>query len=213
MSTIAIFGASGQTGQELTEQALKQGYAVQALVRNPAKLPMQDPKLKVIQGDLTDPAQVEETVRGTEAVLSVIGAAKGSPSDIKVIATRNIGAAMKKNGVKRYIRLSSAAFGEPEPGDVVSCGNKMMGALAKTMPAAEVQDERQSAALTKQSDLDWTLVRAMAPLNNQPAKGHYQAGRLGVDVNGSISRADLASFMLDELKHGKYMRQAPVVGN
>src|SRR5258707_1700542 len=213
MSTIAIFGASGQTGQELTEQALKQGYAVQALVRNPAKLSTQNPNLKVIQGDLTDPAEVEETVSGTEAVLSVIGAAKGSPRNIKVIATRNIRAAMKKNGVKRYIRLSSAALTEPEPGDVVSCGNKMMGALAKTMLAAEVQDERQSAALTKQSDLDWTLVRAMAPLNNQPAKGHYQAGRMGVDVNGSISRADLASFMLDELKHGKYVRQAPVVGN
>ena len=213
MSTIAIFGASGQTGQQLTEQALKQGYAVKALVRNPAKLTTQNPNLKVIQGDLTDPAQVEETVRGTEAVLSVIGAAKGSPSDIKVIATRNIGAAMKKNGVKRYIRLSSAAFTEPEPGDVVSFGNKMMGALVETMMAAEVQDERQSAALTKQSDLDWTLVRAMAPLNNQPPKGHYQAGRMGVDVKSSISRADLASFMLDELKHGKYVRQAPVVGN
>ena len=213
MSTIAIFGASGQTGQQLTEQALKQGYVVKALVRNPAKLTTQNPDLKVIQGDLTDPAQVEETVRGTDAVLNVIAAAKGSPSDIKVIATRNIEAAMKKNGVRRYIRLSSAALGEPEPGDVVSFGNKMMGALAKTMLAAEVQDERQSAALTKQSELDWTLVRAMAPLNNQPANGHYQAGRMGVDVNGSISRADLASFMLDELKHGKYVRQAPVVGN
>jgi putative NADH-flavin reductase len=213
MSTIAIFGASGQTGQQLTRQALKQGYAVKALVRNPAKLTTQNPNLKVIQGDLTDPAQVEETVRGTDAVLSVIGAAKGSPSDIKVIANRNIGAAMQKNGVKRYIRLSSAAFGEPEPGDAVSLGNKILGALAKTMMAAEVQDERQSAALTKESDLDWTLVRAMAPLNNQPAKGHYQAGRMGVEVKSSISRADVASFMLDELKHGKYVRQAPVVGN
>jgi putative NADH-flavin reductase len=82
MSTIAIFGASGQTGRHLTEQALKQGYAVKALVRNPARLTTHDPNLKVIQGDLTDPAQVEETVRGTDAVLNVIGAAKGSPSDI-----------------------------------------------------------------------------------------------------------------------------------
>lgn len=186
---------------------------MQALVRNPAKLTMQNPNLKVIQGDLTNPAQVEETVRGTEAVLNVIAAAKGSPSDIKVIATRNIEAAMKKNGVRRYIRLSSAAYAEPEPGDVVSFGNKLMGALAKIIVAAEVQDERQSVALTKQSDLDWTLARAMAPLTNQPAIGHYLVGRMGVDVKGRISRADLASFMLDELKHGKYVRRAPVVGN
>ena len=213
MSTIAIFGASGKTGQELTEQALKQGYAVKALVRNPARLSTHNANLEVIQGDLTDQARVDETVRGTDAVLNVIGAAKGSPSDIKVIATRNIRAAMKKNGVKRYIRLSSAAYSEPEPGDAVSFGNKLMGVLAKTMMASDVQDERQSAALTKESDLDWTLVRAMAPLNNQPAKSHYQAGRMGVEVKSSISRADVASFMLDELKHGKYVRQAPVVGN
>ena len=64
----------------------------------------------MIQGDLTDPAKVEETVRGTDAVLSVIGAAKGSPRDIKAVATRNIDAAMKKNGVKRVIRLASAPF-------------------------------------------------------------------------------------------------------
>src|SRR5579859_1593516 len=213
MTTIAIFGASGQTGQQLTKQALKQGYVVKALVRNPAKLSTQNPNLKVIHGALTNPAQVDETVRDTDAVLSVIGAAKGSPSDIKVIATRNIRAAMTKNGVKRYIRLSSAAFGEPEPGDAVSLGNKMMGALVKTMLAAEVQDERQSTALTKESNLDWTIVRALAPLNNQPATGRYQAGRIGVEVKGSISRADLASFMLDELKHGKYVRQSPGVGN
>ena len=213
MTTIAIFGASGQTGKQLTEQALKQGYQVKALVRNPARFAGRDPNLQVIQGDLTDLAKVEETVRGTEAVLSVIGAAKGSPSDIKVVATRNIDSAMKKNGVKRVIRLSSAPYSEPEPGDALSLGQKVMAAIAKTMMASEVADERQSAALTRQSDLDWTLVRAMGPLSSKPATGRYQAGRLGVEVKGTITRADLASFMLDELKNGKFVRQAPVVGS
>ena len=39
MTTIAIFGASGQTGKQLTEEALKQGYQVKALVRNLSGLP------------------------------------------------------------------------------------------------------------------------------------------------------------------------------
>lgn len=213
MTTIAIFGASGQTGKQLTEQALKQGYQVKALVRNPAKLVERDPNLQVIQGDLTDPAKVEETVRGTDAVLSVIGAAKGSPSDIKVVATRNIDAAMKKTGVKRVIRLSSAPFSETEPGDALSLGQRLMATMAKTMMASAVTDERQSAALTRQSGLDWTLVRAMGPLNSKPATGRYQAGRMGVEVKGRITRADLARFMLDELKNGQFVRQAPVVGS
>ena len=90
MTTIAIFGASGQTGKQLTEQALKQGYQVKALVRDPAKLAARDPNLQLIQGDLNDPVKVEETVRGTQAVLSVIGATKGSPADIKAVATRKM---------------------------------------------------------------------------------------------------------------------------
>jgi len=213
MTTIAIFGASGQTGKQLTEQALKQGYQVKALVRNPDRLAGRDPNLQVIQGDLTDPAKVEETVRGTQAVLSVIGAAKGSPSDIKAVAARNIDAAMKKNGVKRIIRLASAPFAETEPGDAPSLGQKLMAALVKAMLGVAVNDERQSGTLTRQSGLDWTLVRAMAPLSSQPATGRYQAGRMGIEAKGGIARADLARFMLDELKNGKFVRQSPVVGS
>src|SRR5258708_30413082 len=154
MSTIAIFGASGQTGKELTEQAWKLGYKVKALVLNPARLARRDPNLQVIQGDLTDPAKVDETVRGTDAVLSAVGAAKGSPSDIKAVAARNIDAAMKKNGVTRVIRLSSAPYSDPEPGDAPSLGQKLMGSIVNALMASEVKDERQSAALTRQSGLD-----------------------------------------------------------
>jgi len=32
MKTIAVFGASGNTGKPFTEMALKEGYAVKALV-------------------------------------------------------------------------------------------------------------------------------------------------------------------------------------
>ena len=88
-----------------------------------------------------------------------------------------------------------------------------MATMAKTMLASEVSDERQSAVLTRQSGLDWTLVRAMGPLSSKPATGRYQAGRMGVEVKGPITRDDLASFMLDELKNGKFVQRAPVVGS
>jgi putative NADH-flavin reductase len=96
MKTIAVFGASGNTGKLFTEMALKDGYAVKALVRTPARLGLRYPNLQIIQGDITDFANVEETIRGTDAVVSLIGAASGSPTDIKVIATEHIVAAMQK---------------------------------------------------------------------------------------------------------------------
>lgn len=45
---IAVLGATGQTGQELVQQALQQGHTVTAIVRNPAKLTVTHDNLKVL---------------------------------------------------------------------------------------------------------------------------------------------------------------------
>ena len=90
MKTIAVFGASGNTGKPFIETALKDGYAVKALVRTPVKLGFQHLNLQVIQRDLANSAKVEETIHGADAVISLIGGVSGSPNDIKVIATRHI---------------------------------------------------------------------------------------------------------------------------
>ncbi len=212
MKTIAVFGTSGLTGKPFTEMALKDGYSVKVLVRTAAKLGLQHPNLQIIQGDLTDSAKVEETIRGTDAVVSLIGASSGSPDDIKVIATRHIVAAMQKNNVKRFIRLGSAPFGVFAEGDKLNFGRRLKASLAKTVMGTMVADERQSVRLTEQSDLDWTVVRAPF-LNNEPPKGTYRVGHLGVDTGSSITRTDVAAFVLDELKNAKYVKQMPLVSN
>jgi len=212
MKTIAVFGASGLTGKLFTEMALKDGYVVKALVRTPAKLGLQHPNLQVIQGDLTASAKVEETIRGTDAVISLIGASSGSPNDIKVIATRHIVAAMQKNDIKRFIRLGSANFGVFAEGDKLNFGRRLRASLAKTVLRTMVDDERQSVRLTEQSDLDWTVVRAPF-LNNEPPKHTYHVGHLHIDAGTSITRTDVAAFVLDELKNAKYVKQMPLVSN
>ncbi len=212
MKAIAVFGASGNTGKPFTEMALKDGYEVKTLVRTPAKLGLQHPNLQVVQGDLTDSAKVEETIRGTDTVVSLIGASSGSPNDIKVIATRHIVTAMQKNNVKRLIHLGSAPFGVFAEGDKLNFGRRLKASLAKTVMGTMVADERQSVRLTEQSDLDWTVVRAPF-LNNEPPKGTYRVGHLGVDTGSSITRTDVAAFVLDELKNAKYVKQMPLVSN
>jgi putative NADH-flavin reductase len=212
MKTISVFGASGKTGKPFTEMALKNGYAVKTLVRTPAKLGLQHPNLQVVQGDLTDSVKVEETIRGTDAVVSLIGAASGAPNDIKVIATRHIIAAMQKNNVKRFIRLGSVPYGVFAEGDKLNFGQRFKASLAKILLGTVVDDEIQSIRLTEQSELDWTVVRAPL-LNNEPPKGTYRIGRLGIDAGSNITRTDLAAFVLDELKNAKYVRQMPLVSN
>ena len=54
MSTYLVFGATGGTGKHFLPLALGQGHIVRVLVRNPTKLAVQDAKLQVQQGSITD---------------------------------------------------------------------------------------------------------------------------------------------------------------
>ncbi|MCB0237620.1 MAG: NAD(P)H-binding protein, partial [Anaerolineae bacterium] len=58
---IAVFGATGGTGQQVVQQALAAGHSVTALVRDPSRLAAQDERLTVVEGDVLDRAKVDET--------------------------------------------------------------------------------------------------------------------------------------------------------
>lgn len=70
---VLIFGATGGTGRALVEQALALGYVVTAFARNPSKVRTRNLNLRVVQGDVLDPASIEAAIRGQDAVLSALG--------------------------------------------------------------------------------------------------------------------------------------------
>ena len=70
---IAIFGASGRTGNLLTERALGGGHTVSALLRRPAEFSFRD-RVRIVPGNAFDSGAIAETLAGAEAVLSALGA-------------------------------------------------------------------------------------------------------------------------------------------
>jgi putative NADH-flavin reductase len=213
VKTIAVFGASGRTGRPFTELALKEGYQVKASMRDPSKLEFQHPNLQVLQGDLADQAKFEETVRGTEAVLHLVGLAPNSPgpNDTRTITARHIIAAMQKHNVKRIIRLASV-IGARDKGDKPTFGKRLILSIGKMMMRKAVDDEVKGANLIQQSNLDWTFVREFY-IRLETPKGSYRVGNFGAPGNNDVTSGDLAAFILEELKNGKYIRQLPFVRN
>jgi putative NAD(P)-binding protein len=61
---VVVFGATGGTGLQLVKQALEAGYQVTALVRPRTKFQMQHEQLRILQGDVLDPACVDAAVTG-----------------------------------------------------------------------------------------------------------------------------------------------------
>ena len=212
MKTIAVFGATGKTGKELVRQAIDRGYSIRALVRNPAKIETAETNVHIIQGDVMDSGKVEETIRGAEAVLNVLGGAKGSAPDLKVVSTGHIVSAMQKQGVKRILKMASAPFGVPGEGDKPSFGQKLMARMVKIMAKAPVIDDVISCEQLRKSPVDWTIIRAPMLTNKPLSTSRYRIGSLGNSGN-SVSRASVAAFLLDELENGQYIRKSPLVSN
>jgi putative NADH-flavin reductase len=212
MKTLAVFGASGRTGRELVKHAIDRGYAVRALARDPAKIPAASPNLQIIKGDATNAVNVEETIKGADAVISVLGMVKGSAPDLKVVSTGYIVDAMKKHGVKRFLKMASAPFGVPGEGDKPTFGQKLMTGLVKVMMKAPVEDDVKSCEQLTASDVDWTIVRAPMLTSASLGKSEYKIGSLG-NSGGKVSRASVAAFILDELEKGQFIQKSPLVSN
>lgn len=196
---LAIFGATGRTGVHLVEQALAAGHTVQALARDPSKMPGQGEKLRVIRGDALDAAAVAQTIAGTEAVLSALA------QDPRFII--NILNGMKQHGVRRLIVAAGA--GVPDPNDRPTFLNHAISFLIKTFSRRVYDDALRQNEILRASEVDWTIVRA--PMLTDRPRGKLWVGHVGAGMGRTLSRAALAEFMLQQVGVTTYVRAAPVV--
>jgi len=205
---LTVFGATGQTGKEIVRQALEAGHEVTALVRDRAKLADMSSKVRIVQGDSMDIIAVEDSVAGTEAVLSVLGQVRNSPPDLLAKSAWNIVEAMKKRNVRRIVVLTNVAARDPS--DHPSLYNRFLRALLILFRGPMARDTVREAQTISESGLDWTIVRASLLTNDPPSK-KYRAGELDRKTGTRVSRANVAAFMIACVAENKYIRAKPVV--
>lgn len=210
MTTIAVFGGTGKTGRRVLDRALAAGYTVRALVRDPAKLDRSDEKLPVIRGDVTDPGSVAETVAGADVLRSLFGQVKGSPKTLQTDGTRVIVDAMRAAGVRRIVTLSGGGLRDPH--DRPKAPDKIIRFLLKTLSGHVLADAEGHLEVLQASGLDWTVVRGPR-LTEDPGTGGYRRGWVGVGTGISISRDDLADFILTQVEDREFIAQMPFVSN
>lgn len=202
---IAVIGATGGVGEQIVRQALEQGHSVKAFSRNPAKLSLQHPNLELVKGDAIYLADIEQAIKGSDAVICTLGAPASDKSNIRTEGTKNIIQAMQSQAVQRLLCLSSLGFGDSRPMLPFVLKYIIMPFILKNVMA----DHESQEAVIKQSNLDWTIVRP-GSLTNAPATGAYRYGFSYDDKNlqiKKIARADVASFMLKQLQDDTYSRK------
>lgn len=207
MKTIALFGASGKTGQQFLPVALAAGYRVQALVRTPAKLTAQ-PNLEIIAGDVLNAADVTRTVQGSDVVVSLFGHVKGSPAGLQTDGTRHLVAAMRQHGVRKVISLSGG--GLPYEEDQPKVPDYLIRGIMKLVVPKVLNDAIAHAEVLRQSNLDWIIVRGPR-LTDEPRQGKYRVGWVGVNASTKVGRADLADFLLTQVEDDAMVGKMPFV--
>jgi putative NADH-flavin reductase len=205
---VTVLGATGKAGRHVVEQALADGHEVTALARTPAKLDIRHERLRVVQGDVEDAERLEQAVTGADAVISTVGQTKTSSPELLERLAQNLVPAMQKQGVRRLVTLVGA--GVPDERDEGSLGRSFMRGLMKLVARKLLEDAERHAQIVRSSDLDWTLVRPPR-LTDGERQGQYRTGYLRLGPKESISRADVAEFMLDLAGNGRYVREAPMV--
>lgn len=198
---ILVLGATGGTGREVVSQALEQGHDVTAFVRDRDRLPLRADRLRICQGTIETPEALVEAVAGQNAVISALGVGRSFKSNGLIQRSAPaIVSAMERNGVKRLIFMSAFGVGETRS-DVPLLPRLFASTLLRDIYA----DKAVGDAILSRSNLDWTIVYP-AGLTDKPKTGRYRAGE-HIPLSGfpTVSRADVADFMLRQVTSPTYL--------
>ncbi len=204
---VAIFGASGATGRLLTELALEEGHTVSALVRTPEKYPYAD-RVRVVQGNAFDSRAIAVTLERADAVLSALGARSLGREDVLERAVPLIAEAMELAGVRRLVALGSAGALDDSLSKQPAWRRWIVEKLVYTTVLKwPVTSQRAQWAVLSSSNLDWTMVMPPMLTNGSP-RDRFRIDGEALPRNGSsIARADVAAFMLAQLRATEWVRK------
>jgi uncharacterized protein YbjT (DUF2867 family) len=208
---ILVIGASQGTGALVVRAALEKGHRVTAFARNPQKLTLEHPQLRKLRGDFHQAASVEAAIPGEDAVIVTASATslrafKDNPRYFSQ-GTGYVVAAMKSAGVKRLAVLSALGVGE---------SRRLLNPVVRALTAGWLlkvpfEDHERQEEQVRGSGLDWVIARP-GRLTNGPARRRYVKKTLVESVPASISRADVADFLIEACEVPTWLGHAVQLG-
>lgn len=200
---LTIFGATGQVGKQLVNQAIWKRHKVKAFGRNVfTELDMEQENLELVKGALFDEKDVLHAIKGSNAVLSVLGGSFDGTDKTRSLGMRNIIAQMQKAGVKRIIGLGGMGVLQADENTLLIDGEDYP---AQYVPVGKEHQKawEQLAA----SNLDWTFVCPPDIINDGPTGNFVTAADYPPTPNNyKINAGDLALFMLNELEKNEFVK-------
>ncbi|KAL1501994.1 hypothetical protein ABEB36_007209 [Hypothenemus hampei] len=185
MTKLAIFGSTGMTGLCTVEAAIKKGFQLKALVRDPSKFPENYKKdVEIIKGNILNYDDVLNTIQDTNGVVITLGTRNDLSATTELSeGLKNIVKAMKEANVDTISVCLSAFLFKDFPN---------VPAMFHDLTA----EHQRMYDILKGSNLNFIAV--FPPhIANQPASS-YQI-ELDKYIGRAVSKYDLGQFLIDAL--------------
>ncbi|MBW4472094.1 MAG: NAD(P)-dependent oxidoreductase [Stenomitos rutilans HA7619-LM2] len=207
---LAIFGANGSAGTQITQEALSRGHEVTAIVRDLSRFSMTSDRLTVVVGNVCDADSVAAIVQGHDAVINAAGpgaaiANNATLAPMVIDAAKALIEGLTRADVRRLIVVGGAGSLEVAPGvQLVDTPDFP----AQYRPASLAH--RDSLKIYQASHLDWTFFSPAAEFEPGERIGKFRLGRnqLLVDTEGRsrTSVEDYAIAFVDEVEQPQFVQ-------
>lgn len=195
---VAVLGASGKGGSEITKELVSRGHEVVGVARKPEAIPALD-GVTAIAGDASEPDALAPLIAGCDAVISAITFDVPSEKLLSLV---------QKAGVARLLVMGGAASLNNADGVMLYDAEGFPDFLKPIVkPAIDFLND-----LRKEETTDWTFFSPAMNIfeGERKGPGSFRLGEevLVTDQNGdsNISYADFAIAMVDELEAHNYSR-------
>jgi uncharacterized protein YbjT (DUF2867 family) len=218
VAKLLVLGGSGRTGSHILTQASERGHGVRALVRRPDSVhaPV---GVELIRGTPTNIDDIGHAAHSVDAVVVALNNARASdnpwskqisPPTFMTDAVRATLTVMAEQHIRRIVIISAIGVG-----DSWTVVNPLMRAFILLSNIRKgYADHNGVDRVVRESDVDWTLVRATG-LTDKPPSGplhHTEVGK-GKPGGMTVSRSEVARFVLDAVEQSTWIRCAPSIWN
>ena len=214
---IVIYGASGEAGTRLLNEALRRNHRVTAVTRDSRRIVGGRRNLEITEGDIVDASSVASITAGADVViLSVRGSVDGSEDPARTvhrIAVEQLVNVLRAvpGSQTRLLIVGGAGSLEVRPG--VSYAQSIPRLFQLFMPRElkrEIAGHQLALAyLATVDDVPWTYVSPPKSFKPGRRTGAYRlaGNRLPYDARGRsrISMEDYAIAILDEAERAEHI--------
>lgn len=204
---IAVIGASAGVGLLTVEEALRKGHHVNTLSRQLP--PIADQNLRKMIGSATSPIDVRMVLRGMDAVIIAVGTGASTKATTLYTDTANAVLSALAELKMDIPLIVVTGFGA---GDSASYQKFPMNLLFWMFLDKVYENKTEMERLICTLYHNWVIVRP-GRLTDDDRTGQYQVITT-MDKHtkvGSISRADVADFLVSQAENPTQARQYPVL--